>query len=377
MERNPAAGQLMEAPSAGRLAFSWASPADDAEMRGLLGRVPMDGAVRIGFSREPSYFACPNPAGAIERTLLARLDGKLACLGALSEREVWLEGRATRVGYLGGLRMAPGVREAPRVLREGYARFAEYARASDAEAWFTSIASDNLRARRVLESRRLGLPDYTPITDLVTGVFPVKRRVKREQQAETPEDREELDAFLNREAERFQLGLTWNAARWDALARDGFGLRQMRVIRRSGRIVAAAGVWNQSKWKQVTVHGYVTWLKRLRPLINLASWCRGTPGLPPAGQMIPMASVFPFAVDSREISALPELWTGIEAAARGMGVYRLALGLDATDPLLEILSRRGGVHRYRTTLYSVAGAGIPAESVGWKNRGFRPEIAML
>lgn len=377
MERNPAAGQLKEVTPEAGLSFSWASPADDAEIRSLLEIVPMEGTVRIGFTREPSYFTYPDPAGASERTLLARVAGKLACLGALSEREVWLDGRPSRVGYLGGLRMAPDVREAPRVLREGYARFMEYARASDAGAWFTSIASDNPRARRVLESRRLGLPAYTPIADLVTCVIPVKRRVKEDRRMESPEDRDELDAFLNREAMGFQLGLTWNAARWDALARDGFGLRQMRVIRRKGRIVAAAGVWNQTKWKQVMVHGYAPWLERLRPLINLASRCRGTPGFPPPGRTIPMASVFPFAIDSGEVSALPELWTSIEAAARGMEVDRLALGLDATDPLLERLSGRSGVHRYRTTLYSVSGLGIPGESVCWQNRRFRPEIALL
>lgn len=372
MERNAASRELNKVSGPGALEFSWATRADDSEIRGLLDRIPMEGAVRLGFTREPSFFACPDPAGTGERTLLARLDGRLVCLGSLSEREVWLDGRMTRVGYLGGLRMDPDVRGAPRVLREGYARFHDQAAQSPAGLWFTSIAADNTRARKVLESHRLGLPRYSPIGDLETRVHPVRKRVSPSDGVGIPEDADELDSFLNQEAERHQLALTWGSARWSALARDGFGLKQVRVVRRNGRIVAAAGVWDQSKWKQVMIHGYAPWLDRVRTCYNLWSAMNGRPGLPAVGQRLPMASVFPFAVAAGEESALPVLWPGIEEFARKSQVEWISLGLALGDPLWNHLPKRSGTRIYRTTLYQVTDGG----ERGWTG-SLRPEIALL
>jgi hypothetical protein len=375
MERNPASRQLNGSPAAARPDFTWATPDDDAEIRGLLGRVPMDGAVRMGFTREPSYFAYPDPAGTDERTLLARLNGRLVCLGSLSEREVWFDGKITRVGYLAGLRMEADVRGAPRILREGYRRFAGHARESAAEIWFTSIASDNPRARRVLESHRLGLPWYSRIGELETRVYPVRARTVPPDEAVTPDDAVELDAFLNEEAGRGQLALTWDTHRWNALARDGFGLDQVRVIRRSGRIVAAAGLWDQSKWKQVMIHGYAPWMKQVRNCYNLWSSLRGRPALPAAGCRLPLAHVFPFAIAPGEESALPGLWAAVEALAREARVEWITLGADAADPLWHQSPLRKGGHVYRTTIYQVSSREEPLDR--WQSRPLRPEIALL
>lgn len=372
MDRNAASRELNKVSGPGTLEFSWATPADDSEIRGVLGKIPMEGAVRLGFTREPSYFACPDPADTEERTLLARLDGRLVCLGSLSEREVWLAGCPTRVGYLGGLRMVPDVRGAPRILREGYARFHEQAARSPAELWFTSIAADNMRARKVLESHRLGLPHYSPIGDLETRVIPVRKRVSSSDGVEIPEDAAELDSFLNQEAERHPLALTWSPARWSALARDGFGLKQVRVVRRNGRIVAAAGVWDQSKWKQVRIHGYAPWMNRARTFYNFWSALRGYSGLPAAGQSLPMANVFPFAVAAGEESALPVLWSGVEELSCDARVGWIALGLESGDLLWSHLPKRSGARFYQTTLYQVTDAGARGLT-----GSLRPEIALL
>lgn len=375
MERNPAPRELSGSPGAARPDFSWATADDDAEIRGLLERVPMEGAVRTGFTREPSYFAYPEPAGAGERTLLARLDGRLACLGALSEREVWLDGRATPVGYLAGLRMDPDVRGASRILREGYHRFTEYAKRSSAEVWFTSIAADNPRARRVLESHRLGLPRYSPIGDLETRIIPVRSRSAPPDGIGIPGDAAELDAFLNGEAQRRQLALTWNPARWSALARDGFGLEHVRVIRRNGRIVATAGLWDQSKWKQVVIHGYAPWMKRVRTCYNLWSSLRGRPGLPAAGRRLPLAYLFPFAVAPGGESAMPALWAAMEVLACGAGVRWIAVGSASGDPIWSHAPLKRGGRVYRTTLYQVSND--PKLYEWWRTRPLRPEIALL
>lgn len=345
-----------------RAAFSRATAADDGEIRALLRDVPMQGALRIGFGREPSFFANRAPAGNEEHTLVARRDGRLISVGSWSEREVWLHGKRQRVGYLHGLRMAPDTAGSMRVLRDGYAALARETAGSQAVGWFTSIDASNTRARRVLESRASGLPRYERIVDYLTRVFPVSKRGPVMPDMVVSMD--ELVDFLNREGARYDLALAWDETR--------FSLEDVSVVRRNGRIVAAAGVWDQSSWKQVVIHQYPRWVERLRPVAALGA-SFGLPALPPAGSVVPLASVFPFAVNHDD--ALPELWRGLAGIARRRGIGWLALGLDASDPMWQHL-RRIGIS-YRTILYWVCGRGFPEAPLIGNGRIIRPECATL
>ena len=231
--------RIVPASPISRAEFSRATVADDGDIRALLRAVPMEGGLKIGFTREPSYFACPKPAGLAEHTLVARRGGRLLSVGSWSEREVWLRGEPACVGYLHGLRMDPETAGAMKVLRHGYHALAECLRESKAVGWFTSIAAENTRARSVLESRASGLPRYTRLADYLTRVLPVPRRGALSEVAR-PESCEELTAFLNREGARHELALTWGADRRKALAECGFGQWACCVIRRREQIGAAA-----------------------------------------------------------------------------------------------------------------------------------------
>lgn len=357
-----------------RVEFALATAADDEEIRELLRVVPMQGALQIGFSREPSYFSCTTPAGIEERTLLARRDGKLLSVGVWSVRDVWLGGERSRVGYLQGLRMAAGTAGSMKILREGYAELANHVATIPVSGWFTSIDADNARARKVLESRASGLPRYRRMADYLTRVVPVPGRgsVLHETKVDS---HDELTEFLQHEGARHDLALTWDDARWKVLGQSGFTLDDICVIQRGGRIVAAAGVWDQSAWKQVVVHGYPRWLRYMRPMSDLGAACLGWPGLPPEGGRVPLASVFPFAVAEGGEGVMPELWRGLEAKARARGSAWLALGLDTTDMMWQRM-RRMGVS-YRTILYSVSGGGFPDRWLESGERILRPECATL
>jgi hypothetical protein len=353
MERQIHPGQLSDA------AFARATAADDADIRALLREVPMRGALQVGFAREPSFFANPAPAGEMEHTLVARRDGRLLSVGSWSEREVWLGGRRENIGYLHGLRMAEGTAGSMQVLREGYAALAREIADSQARGWFTSIDATNTRARRVLESRVSGLPRYRKIADYHTRVFPVRRGgISNHSSTE-----EELTSFLNQHGARHDLAMAWDDARWRALALSGFTPDDVVVVRRKDRIVAAAGVWDPSAWKQVVIHQYPRWAAWVRPLLKL----------PDAGKALRLGYVFPFAVDDEKL--LSEIWSGLTNIARKRGIDWLALGLDANDPLWQH-TRRIGVS-YRTILYWVCGSGFPGPLPMESGRLVRPDCAML
>ena len=203
------------------------TPHDEAEVRQLLRRTVTPGAIRLAFTREPNYFAAEGLAGAVDRTFVLRAGGRVEGVGRLSTHAVHRNGVVRRIGYLGELRVAPETSNSVRALRDGYALLRAGLDADRVDGCFTSIAADNVRARRVLEhGARLGLPTYTPIAQLVTSLIPVAHRFRREGRASAQAvvDDGELTDFLERHACEAQLTPTWNEARWAALARHGINV---------------------------------------------------------------------------------------------------------------------------------------------------------
>lgn len=362
-----------------------ASPADDAALRALLRRVVMPGAVRVAFTREPAFAAGDGVAGADDFTVVARHNECVLGLGRLAIRALHRNGEVQRVGYLAELRTAPGTPETPRLIRNGFARLADVAAGASLDACFTNIVTDNARARRVLEhGGRLGLPVYRPLAELVTLVAPVPggaRTVDRVSEGSVAADaeggdvdREELTAFLQRHARDAHLTLTWDDARWTALARHGIAPGDFCVVRQGGQLVAAAAVWDQRSFRQTVVDGYDGPLRLTRRLVNGVQALRRLPLLPAPGTVLPQAMVLGATVAGS--SAWPALWRALRARSRALGVSWLAWSADARAPELDALRRMLRPREYHARIYDVAWRGRPPRS-DWNDRLFRPEVALL
>jgi hypothetical protein len=287
-------------------------------------------------------------------------------------------GVARRIGYLGALRIEPGLPRAARLLRDGYDHLLGQV-ASMVDGCVTSIASDNLRARRVLErGRGLGLPVYRALGDLVTLVLPVPRlRGRGVGTADGPAPGEEraLDRFLAREAGRTHLGLAWDGLAWAGLAGHGVSRSQVRLVRRDGCIVAAGAVWDQRACRQVVIDGYGGALRLARPLVNAALVLAGRPAFPPPGTVLAQGALLGATVS--EPGQWPALWAVLTRRAATMGLDWVSLSRDARDPELPVIRRICGAREYRTTLYDVRWTGGPAWPDGWDDRVFRPEVSLL
>jgi hypothetical protein len=360
------------APRSGET-YALATHADDAAIRALLRETGTPGSVHLAFTREPDYFAADGLGGSTDYTVLHRIDGRLEGIGRLSAHTLHRNGRARRIAYLAELRVRPSARHGMRRLREGYEALAGFARAEPLEACFTSIAAENVRARRVLEQgTRFGLPEYLPLADFVTLLVPVRRG------GQAPEpmhvDREELTEFLQRHAVAAQLTLTWDAARWEALARHGLGPAEFAVVRAGGRIVAAGAVWDQRAYRQAVVLSYAGALRWLRPAVNVLAASGLAPPLPPVGSVLGHGAIFAAAADE------PWFWRplldDLRAAAIARGLDWLVIGRDARDPELGVLRRTVGAREYHTRLYDVRWPHLPARAP-WDRSPFRPEVALL
>lgn len=355
------------------------APEDDAALRALLRASVVPGAVRVAFTREPRYAAGEGLAGGHDHTVVARRDGALVGVGRCSILPLHRNGQVQRIGYLGELRVVPGTSRAVRLLRAGYTALAHAVASEKVEAFFTSITSDNDRARRVLEhGGRMGLPAYRPMASLVTLVAPLRRAARTTTSeagnACTPGEQEELLAFLDRQAQGVHLALSWRAARLQALAAHGVGLDDFVLIRRGGDIVGCGAIWDQRPFRQVVIDGYDRALQLARPLANVAMQLSARAPLPPPGSVLAQGALLGAVVVQPSDWAV--LWPALQRQGVRRGLDWLSVARDARAPDLPTLRELLHAREYHTTLYDVA-LGTPARHATWDARLVRPEVGLL
>jgi hypothetical protein len=332
---------------------------DDRELAELLER-PMEGAIRLVLSRSPSPRAAAAVDGERFRIVTARdRSGALLGMGVRSVRPVYWQGEPARVGYLGQLRTAGVVGRGP--LRAGFGELLADRREDELGFDLTTIASDNQRARRLLERGLPGLPRYQRVGEVVTLVFstdpagggkggPVVRPA-------TAADREAILARLDGDRGRYQLAPRWSAADLEPGGRNrGLEIGHFLVVdggRSDGAVRGCVAVWDQRAYKQVVVAGYAPWLGLARHL--LAPWWRwrGTPRLPAPGSTLALASLAAICAEDGAVAIA--LVRAAARAARDRGLEQLVLCLPAGHPHVPVLGRLGRPRRYGTVLYAVGG----------------------
>jgi len=352
-----------------------AEQTDDAGLRSILRASVIPGAVRVAFTREPDYFAADGLAGGEDITVVARRDGRVIGSGRCSVYSLTRNGVPRRIGYLSILRVAEHTRESARLLREGYELLGHEV-VAHADGFFTSIATDNVRARRVLElGGRLGLPSYRPLCDLVTLVGAVTSPSRTPRGVEPSAAEAELGEFLEQRSRDAHLALSWEPSRWRDLARHDVSASKFSVVRQDGQIVAAAGVWDQRTFRQTVVDGYEGWLRAARPFLNGAMAARHRPLLPRPGSVLAQGALL--GAVAADPAAWPALWQLVRHRAAAAGLSWLCLSRDARDPELAILRRLMKGQEYRTTLYEVSWRDGPRWPDPWDARFFRPEVSLL
>jgi hypothetical protein len=374
MARQDPSGQLSNIRDS--LRFAFAVPADDEDLRRLLRETPMRGSIEVGFTHEPDYFLGTGIAGAEDRTLLARENGRLVAAGRCITRNGWLNGDIRRIAYLGELRLAASAQGRWDIFRGGYTYFAaEYAR-NPADYCFTSIIVDNIKARRLLERGARNLPHYELIGEYVTLLIPTRGARPNSQYAvSTGADLplEHLADFLNDSARLHHLATHWTPDILLGLAAHGLRLEDFVVLRQDTELVACAGVWNQDTFRQTQIHGYHPLLAATRPFYNLLAPLLRQPQLPRPGAFLKHALLTPFACRAGHADAVPALLQTARRAASLRGLNTVALGGVPGVPHFGRLRGR----RYLSRLYRVDWPGLPLNATSLDARPCLPDIGLL
>ena len=309
------------------LIFRPAEESDHEALETLFAATPMGSRVRIGFERDPDYFAGARvQSDALCVRAFFESSGKVAGMFSAGTRRVWLD-REISMRYLSDLRIHPDWQGSSllargfRQMRREIFRPGEWAQ--------TLVLEDNLRALELLTSRRGGLPEYRPAGRYASWLLPSQRvnsepriRVRRATWADVRGMQVVLDAAARRRSFAAMVDLSQlGEPSWRDL-----GIEDFLVAEEHGEVVGLMGLWDQSGFQRLRIHGYSRAVAILRPVWNLVG---GVP-LPKAGQTVPLRKATAIACEGDD----PSILRALLATALSEDDGRLLLaGCSEEDPL--------------------------------------------
>jgi hypothetical protein len=344
--------------------FDRATEEDDAELRAMLRSNGMDGWVTMSMEREPSFFASLNHFGQ-EHAVIARREGRPVGMYLCAAQPLHLNGLPAVLGYLGGLRVNSTFRNRIHILRAGYASARDMQSPDALPFWYTSIASDNTSARRLLEANLKGMPSYAPVGEMLTMALPCVRGQRLNLWREVmPGEMDAVCGFYNRHAREFQFSPELST---DAAHRTG---AKFFVHSRNGEIAASMALWNQQAYKQVVARGYRQPLATLLSVYNSYARLARRVSLPRVNHALDQTFLSFFAASTSGDTNVADL---VRDAMAICPSKVLTLGLHAGHPWSKRLQRAFRPAVYRTKVYLVHYGERPALD----GRPVQPEVAVL
>lgn len=353
-----------------------AQASDDDELRALLRDNPVGGDIRIGFEREPSFFAAANLGVADSKTIIAREpnSGRIVSVGEVSIRSVFVDGAPVRGAYLSSWKVDRAWRGRPEILVDAFA-FVETLQREElhADFFFSAIIEGNIPALRRLETPREGFPRFRRVDDLVTVILPT-RSAQRDSLL-VPADPEAL-AFRDARLRRFQFTSDWSAPELSSL--QASGPDTPLCLRQNNKITACAAIWDQRDKRQSIVRGYSRFLGTVRAAYNFTTAFSHRPTLPNVGSPLELASVCGFALakDDPE-TAVTFLDALRRSGCREAGVKLLGLTLSVRHPAIPAILKKLKPWSYRSRFYRVKLGDARISNAIDSDRLTQPEAALL
>lgn len=357
--------------------FRKAVAQDDAALRAMLRENVMDSWVALTLEREPSYFAGENLMGESMAVIAQQAKAPEQTVGMYhcAYLPVHIDGKPAQAGYLGGLRVNRPFRHRPSILRNGFASIRHLGQ--DCDTFFTSVASENAVARRLLEGRLKGMPVYRPEGDMETLAISVRHgRSSGALRRAVPADIPALVDFSNRRFAAYQFSPVLTESWLRGLSGDkGLGLSDFWLLKNGPEVCGCLTVWDQRAFKQTVARGYRFPLGLLRGAYNLWTGATGRVQLPALGKQLEQVFLAFVAFDaSAEDMVLDALREGLDKVREKNAKVGI-LGLSAGNPLLARLKHAIPASVYRTCIETVA---LPGRTLPQLDgRAPQPEVAIL
>lgn len=369
-----------ETYQSGGVIFRRALPEDNVHLKAALRDNAMESWVRLSLEREPSYFDGEHLMGSSCAAIACDKNQPHAMVGMYSCAflPVHVNGVAEQVGYLGGLRVNRQYRHKLRILKSGFSSIPSLVPdQSTVPFWFTSVASENVSARRLLEAGLDGMPIYRPLGETETLALNTRQgKLHGLLQQAVPADVHALVDFFNRQAARYQFSPVLTQEWLLGLSGDkGLTLGDFWLAKEGTDIRACLAIWDQRAFKQTVSRGYRFPLNLFRCAYNLYAGATGRVKLPAVGEKLEQVFLSFIAFDNLAGTLPLKIVREGLARARDKGAEVGIIGLSTDNPLVAMLKQSLKPSIYRTQIETVTlfGGLVPELD----ERPPQPEVAVL
>src|SRR5215210_6814171 len=346
-----------------------AQVSDNQGLIALAAACPMVGDISLRIDRGPSFFALNRLEGERWRVGVAERDGVIVGCVGVSERRSFVNGRETRTGYAGDLKVHPAHRNT--TIADELSLYSERAFTSlppTAPVLITVLAGNRAMERRLPGPR--GVPAFTRIGTIRTHSVPIlwQRQVGGSIAIApaTWNDVAEMAALWKRVAPLRQLAPVFpvDVMAWLRRPVPGLEISSYRVARAAtGELLGFFAVWDQRSFKQLNVVGYSSRMRMARAAFNAVASAVGGERLPEAGHPLNCVTIAHICVPGDRPEVLHALVASAHNDLRRSGISFMNVGLDTRDPLSEAVvgffAQPTDVNAYVTR----ARCGVPSESL--------------
>ena len=331
-----------------RFFYRLATPADSSQILEVMEEGGFSGPISVRYTRRPDPVASLLQEGeqVVIPVMVDRDHNRICAFGCCAIRKAYVNGRIIRTGYLTGLKIHPDYQRKVPHFAAVY-RFLHEQTLDQVDLYYTTILKNNATARKLLEKKRKGMPEYRPVGTYTVYCFRqgVKTRV--------PGTRMERGNETGLAAFYASILPESNLAPADT-ALPGLSKENFYTLRDSGGdIVAACALWNQQDRKQHIITGYsgaYRWARHL-PL----HWL-GYPTLPREQEPVDHGNITLLAVKDQNPQAAACLLHQVAAKNQPCGFFMA--GLMEGHPLEPVLNDLKHI-KYQSTLYTVHWEKIP------------------
>ncbi|MGA2259136.1 MAG: hypothetical protein ABSG53_31070 [Thermoguttaceae bacterium] len=340
--------------------FELAGPDDDADLRAVLARTSMPGAISVAFRREPSYFAAAVVDGRFRQVIAARDEQtqRIVGFGSRSVGMRYVNGHPAAVGYLSSLRILERHRSAG-LLARGYAFLRKLHEDGRSPFYLTTIAEENQAALAVLTAGRAGLPTYHFAGRFYTAALRLAGPLRSPDRSPSiqvrkgrSDDLPTVLEFLHRVGPRRQFFPCYELQDFENAQGALRDLRaeDLLLAYQDGCLVGTLGGWDQHAFRQMLVHDYAGLIRWSRPLYNVWASVRGLPRLPRPDEPVRCLTAALLLVSDEAPRVFRGLLNAMIRSKRCGRWQNLLVGMHESDPLLASL-REYTAAWYTTNLY--------------------------
>lgn len=340
---------------------------DDAQICAQIRRNTMPGRISLASDYEPSFFSAIEVEGYEPRVIVAESGDQIVGTGLMTKRRVYLNGNPSVVGYISSLRTDLSIRSTTAIARGNRLMKQVNDEWTDVPFFLCAILRDNLNARQIITSGRVGLPPCKEIGTMCSVAIPlIKRRLPRLSDSIKIMRGGVVGAvriveFLNRIGKEKQFFPVYTV---DDLISDngilkGLALDDFYVAVNGDRILGVIACWNQLPFRRMVVSGYAGYVCCLKPLLTpLASALHLAP-MPNPGESLRNVYASCIAIEDNNPQIFKQLLNAILSNEYNTGKSFLVTGLMENDLLLPALKKYLHIPT-RTCIYAMSWDGLEA-----------------